>query len=272
MTATPPVGPGGAHIPDKTATAGKTPGTASQEDAARFSKALDKPKDATPSSSTKPQSGSDSTMSDNPSALFRRRESAESSQGQQGGRGDSRGNDSRSRDVDKPKQRSDEPEPLATPGNAMLDSLQPTSTVEETATVERPSAPDTSLSDMVQQVADRILVGDSGDTGQPEVRIMLKNEVLDGTEIRISENAGAYEVTFVADNKDIENFLANRQEQISTALGERLDREIRVAVTDRDGTPNQSGDQRGRDGQQGQGQPDDGRSRNRRSVQDESAG
>jgi|RhiMethySRZTD1v2_1073278.scaffolds.fasta_scaffold385235_3 hypothetical protein len=265
MTTIPPVGPGGAHPTDKASTTNKAHGTPSQEEAARFSKALDKPKDSGASGSTKPQAG-DRTTSDNPSALFRRRESAEQYQGQSGGRGDSRGSDSRSRDSEKIKERRDEPAP---PGNAMLQSMQPKSEVDETAPVE-PPAPNSSLSDMVQQVADRILVGDSGDTGQPEVRIMLKNEVLDGTEVRISENAGAYEITFVADNKDIENFLANRQEQISTSLGEKLDREIKVAVTDRDGTPNQSGDQRGR--QQGQGQPDDGRSRNQRSVQDEREG
>jgi type III secretion system needle length determinant len=267
MTTIPPVGPGAAHLPDKNSTTAKAHGTPSQEEAARFSKALDKPKDGGTSGSTKSQVGGDRTTSDNPSALFRRREGAEQYQGQSGGRGDSRGGDSRSRDSEKTKERHDEP---VSPGNAMLHNMQPKSAVDETAPVEPPSAPNSSLSDMVQQVADRILVGDSGDTGQPEVRIMLKNEVLDGTEVRISENAGAYEITFVADNKDVENFLANRQEQISTALGEKLDREIKVAVTDRDGTPNQSGDERGR--QQGQGQPDDGRSRNQRSVQDEREG
>ena len=141
--------------------------------------------------------------------------------------------------------------------------------------IERTEAPapaaraESSLSEMVREVADRILVGEAGPSGQQEVRIILKDEVLGGTEIRIHEEGGATHITFVAADKDVENFLSSRQEEVATALGERLDREIRVAVTDRDGTPNQSADERGRDGQQGQDQPNDGRSRNRRSVRDE---
>ena len=260
MTTT-PVGPSGpAHVPEKPPAHNAQQPTASQEDAARFSKALDNKKnDAPPSEPAKGNQGSSgSTMSDT-SALFRRREAPE--QQQQRGHGDNRGRDS---DKTKEKDRHEE----GSPANAILQNMMPKHAVEETKAVDAPQpVPQSSLNDVVQQVADRILVGESSETGQAEVRITLKDNVLNGTEIRISENAGAYEVTFVADNKDVENFLANRQEQLSTALGEKLDREIKVAVTDRDGTPNQQGDERGR--QQGQGQPGDGRSRNQRSVEDE---
>jgi type III secretion system needle length determinant len=261
MTTT-PVGPSGpAHVPEKPAAHNAQQPTASQEDAARFSKALDnKPKDNAPSSEPARGNQGSSTMNDT-SALFRRREAPE--QQQQRGHGDNRG-----RDSDKTKEK-DRPE--ANPANAILQNMMPKDAVEEAKAVDAPQpVPQSSLNDVVQQVADRILVGESSETGQTEVRITLKDNVLNGTEIRISENAGAYEVTFVADNKDVENFLANRQEQLSTALGEKLDREIKVAVTDRDGTPNQQGDERGR--QQGQGQPGDGRSRNQRSVEDEREG
>jgi hypothetical protein len=254
MTTT-PVGTGTTpHLPDKQTTPGPQ-ATPSQDDAARFSKALDKKDDAPDPKSPGARTDEQRVTSGDPSALFRRREAPEQ---QQRGHGDGRG-----RDSDK-KERHEEPNPA----NAMLHHMQPKHAVEETAPVAAPQpVMQSSLNDVVQQVADRILVGESADTGQAEVRITLKDSVLQGTEIRVTENAGAYEITFVADNKDVENFLANRQEQITTALGEKLDREIKVAVTDRDGTPNQQGDERGR--QQGQGQPDDGRSRNQRSVEDE---
>jgi type III secretion system needle length determinant len=253
MTTTPVGGPGGQpHHPDKPAAGPQA--TPSHDDQARFSKALDKPKDDSAADSAKSPTDH-SRMASDPSALFRRREAPD--QHQQRGQGDSRGRDS------KPKDKHEEP----TGGNAILQHMMPKH-ADDAAKVDAPQpVQQASLNEMVQQVADRIMVGNSSETGQAEVRITLKNDVLGGTEIRISENAGAYEVTFQADNKDIENFLAARQEEISTALGERLDKEIKVAVTDRDGTPNQQGDDRGR--QQGQGQPNDGRSRNQRSVEDE---
>jgi len=253
MTTTPVGSAGSTHPPEKPA-ANNPPTTPSQDDAARFSKALDKPKDtgADPGR-TQGSGGEQRPMSDH-SALFRRREAPEQ---QQHGRGDSRG-----RETEKKDKREE-----GSPANAILQNMMagPASEVDETKPVDAPQ-PVQQLNEVVQQVADRILVGESSDTGQAEVRITLKDSVLDGTEIRVTENAGAYEITFVADNKDIETFLANRQEQITTSLGEKLDKEIKVAVTDRDGTPNQQGDDRGR---QNQGQPGDGRSRNQRSVEDE---
>lgn len=252
MTTTPVGGTGSTPPPEKPATQNTPPATPSQDDAARFSKALDKPKDTT-SDSSRTQGGSDYRPMSDHSALFRRREAPEQ---QQHGRGDSRGRDTEKKD----KQEE------GSPANAILQNMMPKDApVAETKAVDAPQ-PVQQLNDVVQQVADRILVGESSETGQAEVRITLKDSVLDGTEIRVTENAGAYEITFVADNKDIETFLANRQEQIATSLGEKLDKEIKVAVTDRDGTPNQQGDDRGR---QNQGQPGDGRSRNQRSVEDE---
>jgi type III secretion system needle length determinant len=260
MTTIPIGGPGGPHPPEKPGQQNNPSTTPSQEDALRFSKALDKPKDTGTTDSGKPQGGSDYRPMGDHGALFRRRE-APAQQQQQHGRGDSRGRDTEKKD------RTEE----GSPASAILQNMMPRHAhdADEIKAVDAPQ-PVQQLNEVVQQVADRILVGESSETGQSEVRIMLKDNVLDGTEIRVTENAGAYEVTFVADNKDIETFLANRQEQITTALGEKLDKEIKVAVTDRDGTPNQQGDERGR--QQGQGQPGDGRSRNQRSVEDEREG
>lgn len=253
-----PVGPPTTPSVDKPATP-STPHTPSQDDQSRFSKAL---KDD-PGSKSTTSSGEPRMASDNPSSLFRRREGPDHQHGQD--RGDSRG-----RDGDSSKTRTrGEPEPTPS-GEAILRNLAPPSGVDATSEVERPAPTDSSLSDMVSEVADRILVGESSATGQQEVRILLKDNVLGGTEISISEQGGAIELTFAAATKDIENFLANRQEEIATSLGERLDREVKVAVTDRDRASSQSGDERGRDGEQNRdGQPNDGRSRNQRSVRDE---
>jgi hypothetical protein len=266
MTTT-PVGPPTAPPTEKPATAPTTTSAPSHDDQARFSKALKDDAGAKPASK---DGDEPKVASDNPSSLFRRREAPDQQRGQD--RGDSRGRDSDSASARAKNRSEHDREPAPPTGDAILRNLSgQTGDVDQTQAVQRPAPTDSSLSDMVNQVADRILVGQSSTTGQQEVRILLKDDVLGGTEIRVSENAGAYEITFVAENKDIENFLATRQEQISTALGEKLDKDIKVAVTDRDGTPNQQGDERGR--QQGQGgQPNDGRSRNRRSVQDERQG
>ena len=68
-----------------------------------------------------------------------------------------------------------------------------------------------------------------------EVRITLKDEVLGGTEVRITEHEGAVQITFVAGTKDAEQLLETQREEISQALGERLGRDVRVTVTDREG-------------------------------------
>lgn len=147
------------------------------------------------------------------------------------------------------------------------------------AEVEAPQAaqpaprPETTLSELVKEVADRILVGNSGPDGAREVRIILKDEVLGGSEIRISEHAGAIEVAFVAETKDAEQFLESHREDIAAALGERLDREVRVSVTDRNSgdTGGENPGQGGGDGarQEGGQRDSEGRSRNRRDVRDE---
>ena len=57
-------------------------------------------------------------------------------------------------------------------------------------------------------------------------------EVLGGTEIRISQNQdGGFDVTFVAPDKDIQDFLDTRQGEIRTALGDKLKKDVNVNVT-----------------------------------------
>ncbi|MBV8191968.1 MAG: hypothetical protein JO339_32360 [Alphaproteobacteria bacterium] len=104
---------------------------------------------------------------------------------------------------------------------------------------EEPSAPaptgsGADMADMVRELADRIMIGESGPGGQQEVRIMLKNQVLGGTEIRVSEFEGSLNVHFLAGSPEAEGFLQGRRQEITNALGERLRRSIRVEVTDRE--------------------------------------
>jgi type III secretion system needle length determinant len=135
----------------------------------------------------------------------------------------------------------------------------PIPTVEQTPPPAEPRA--AALNDAVREIADRILVGQSSTTGQQEVRILLKSEVLGGTEVRVSEHAGAVEITFVAGTKDAEAFLQDRGAGMQEQLSQRLDREVRVNLVPADAP---MGDRR-----QSAGDAPDGRSRNRRSVRDE---
>jgi type III secretion system needle length determinant len=144
--------------------------------------------------------------------------------------------------------------------------------VEATQAVQPAQRPEQTLSELVKEVADRIMVGNTGPDGAKEVRIILKDEVLGGSEVRISEHAGAIQVTFVAETKDAEQFLETHREDIAVALGERLDRTVEVSVMDRnsDDTGGDNPGQGGQDARQEGGQQDSGgRSRNRRDVRDE---
>jgi type III secretion system needle length determinant len=155
--------------------------------------------------------------------------------------------------------------PLPTADMILRNLAPPPDSVGQAQSVQVPQRPEATMADLVREVADRIMVGESGPAGQQEVRIILKDQVLGGTEIRISEHAGAVHVTFVAGTKDAEGFLSQRQGEIATALSDRLDREVRIEVTDPDGQA-QPDDARGERQQQEQ---NDGRSRNRRRFEDE---
>ena len=107
--------------------------------------------------------------------------------------------------------------------------------------------PASRVAEFAEQVADRILVS-IPDTGAPgEVRISLKQSVLDGSEVRIFHEGGELKVVFVAVTESAQRFLADNQTQLQQVLGERLpDRRVQVGVE----TPNSGGtsreDNRGR--------------------------
>ena len=105
--------------------------------------------------------------------------------------------------------------------------------------------------EIAEQIADRILVSmpDSGAPG--EVRISLKQSILDGSDVRIFHEEGELKVVFVAETESAQRFLASNREHLQQALGERLqDQRVRVEVE----LPNRGGasreDNRGRSRQQ----------------------
>ena len=71
-----------------------------------------------------------------------------------------------------------------------------------------------------------------------EVRISLKQSILDGSEVRISREGGELEVVFVARTESAERLLVDIREQFQQRLGERLqDQRVHVGVE----SPNRDG-------------------------------
>lgn len=115
------------------------------------------------------------------------------------------------------------------------------------------SSTDVPLDTMVHQVVDRILVSPPGAGGQ-EVRILLKDSVLPGTEVRISQLAGQMQIQLVTDSTRSHDLLMQHQASLQQRLSEKLG-EHDVVVHVEMGA---------------ESQPDrDGRSRNQRDIQEE---
>ncbi len=109
------------------------------------------------------------------------------------------------------------------------------------------------MENIVQQVADRILVSPPGAGGQ-EVRIMIKDSILPGTEVRITQTAGQLQISLVTNDARSHELLATHQATLQERLTEKLGKhEVAVKVE-----------------MDGGGQPDrDGRSRNQRDIESE---
>lgn len=116
-------------------------------------------------------------------------------------------------------------------------------------------APRGELAALVDQVADRVLVGTRED-GATELRIALKGTALDGAELRIARAEGAVQVQIVAEGPALD-LLAKQGATLAEGLANRLGGRVSVEVVAPPGEAGASG-QGG--GQQGQGQRE-GRSR-----------
>ncbi len=142
------------------------------------------------------------------------------------------------------------------PGASILQGMSniPSNNLSHTpsVTASHQAAPtSTSLQELVQDVAERILVskGENGEKG--EVRIQLKNGMLQNTEVRVQVVDGRTQISFVSDNVDSLNMLHQRANDLQNGLKHRLGADVQVNVM--------STQDRQRDDQ-------DGRSRNQRSY------
>ena len=117
--------------------------------------------------------------------------------------------------------------------------------------------PASRATELAEQVADRILVSmpDSGTPG--EVRISLKQSILDGSDVRIFHEGGELKVVFVAETASARHLLVNVREQFQQTLGERLpDQRVHVEVEAPARGEASREDGRGRSRQQYVGQDD----------------
>lgn len=91
------------------------------------------------------------------------------------------------------------------------------------------------LQQIVQAVADRVMVSEGGD-GAQEVRIHLKDSVLPGVEVRVRQEQGRMVVEFVSQNADSTRFLDAQRGALGAMLEGRLKTDVEVRVTTSDGT------------------------------------
>jgi type III secretion system needle length determinant len=141
--------------------------------------------------------------------------------------------------------------PFAAFGDAILDGLS--KTAGPVAVETTPPADGGGFEQVVQQICDKILVSEPG-SGVREVRIMLKESALPGTEIRLIQDAGRLQVQFITDNADVHTRLAQQQATLQALLNEKLrDHEVVVEVAMDSQSPDTG----------------DGRSRERRDAKEE---
>ena len=140
-------------------------------------------------------------------------------------------------------------------GDAILQSLQKGEAPVKTEGPAQAQMPDSNnLEGIVQEVADRILVSDPS-TGNREVRITLKDSILPGTEVRMSQVNGKLQVQFVTDSSRSMETLAQNQAALQERLNDKLGKQdvvVNVAMESAN-----------------QGDAQDGRSRQQRDVAEE---
>ncbi len=121
--------------------------------------------------------------------------------------------------------------------------------------------------DMTTKLVERILVSAPDAKGNAEVRILLQDNVLPGTEVRIQRSPdGALNVQFVTNDVRAEQMLGTRQlTDLQTSLTQNLQVDVRVTTTRTDGsmTADAGTGQQDQGSQQNQGNQD----QNRRSSQ-----
>lgn len=90
------------------------------------------------------------------------------------------------------------------------------------------------LGELAQEIASRVMVA-KGDANSPgEVRIQLKDGMLQNTEVRVSVVDGKTQITFVSGNVDSANMLHQRSGDMQNELSKRLGDNIEVKVMSED--------------------------------------
>ena len=113
----------------------------------------------------------------------------------------------------------------------------------------RSSAQD--IGQVAGQVADRILVSMPTPGAPEEVRITLRDSVLEGSDVRISREAGEIRIVFVAQTESAQRLLAEHRGVFEQTLGESLQEErVHVAVEGPDSGDTSRGEGDGRSRQQ----------------------
>lgn len=122
----------------------------------------------------------------------------------------------------------------------------------------QPTAARTDVSRLMNEIADRVLVSDASlDSSRREVRIQLRADVLPDTEVRIARrDDGGLVVQLVTTSPESEGVLADQRSGLQERLASRLNAAVEVEVS-------------GPSSSSSHGQPDDGRSRDRRNILDE---
>ncbi|WP_028879855.1 type III secretion HpaP family protein [Terasakiella pusilla] len=86
------------------------------------------------------------------------------------------------------------------------------------------------LGELAQEIASRVMVA-KGDVNSPgEVRIQLKDGMLQNTEVRVSVVDGKTQITFVSGNVDSANMLHQRSGDMQNELSKRLGDNVEVKV------------------------------------------
>jgi type III secretion system needle length determinant len=104
-------------------------------------------------------------------------------------------------------------------------------------------------------LVDRILVSTPKPGEAQEIRITLNNDLLPGTEVRMSRADGELKVEFVVDKADSGRFLQTSRDDLSNRLANKLSDSVEVKLTYKE---DHSG-----------GESQDGRSRQQRNLYDE---
>ena len=109
----------------------------------------------------------------------------------------------------------------------------------QTRAAEGVQAPVSRVAELAEQVADRILVSAPESDAPGEVRISLKQSILDGSDVRMFHEGGELKVVFVAETESARHLLVNIREQFQHTLGERLQGQrvhVEVEAPERGGT------------------------------------